>query len=253
MTAVAERTPAMVVHDRATSPNAIVELLRLALDKGLPVEALERLQALHERVSDRAAAIEFAEGMARFQSTCPPIQRTSTARILNDNGVLKYSYTYAELDEIATTIAPHLRDNGLSYTWDSETVGKDLKVTCILRHVNGHSVAAHFSCPIGGSSGMSEQQKHASTLTYARRQSLVQVLGLTTTEPDSDGQGDLEPITEAQAHDLEMLITETGGNVARFLAWAKVESLKDIPAKNFDTCIKTVRAMEAARAKGGQK
>jgi hypothetical protein len=232
---VSER-PLMEIH--TTTPGDIVSLLRLALEKGQPVEALEKLQALHERVSDRAAAIEFAEALAKFQSTCPPVKKTSTAKIMTDSGVLKYSYNYAELDEIAVTIAPHLQASGLSYTWDSEIADKMLKCTCILRHVNGHKVPAQFSCPIGGSPSMSEQQKYASTLTYARRQSLVQALGLTTTEPDTDGEGDMEPIDEEQAQDLEALIQEVGADKVKFLSWLGVRALTEIPAKNFDATVK---------------
>jgi len=174
----------LVVHQ--TSPSAIIDLLQVAIEHNLPVETLERLQALHERVSDRAAANEFARELAAFQEECPPIVKSSTAKVMTRGGV-NYSYKYAELDQIARTVRPLLARRGFSYTWDSDVRDMALHCVCILRHVNGHFEKANFSAPVESAAGMSEQQKHASALTYARRQSLVQVLGLTTTDPDTDG------------------------------------------------------------------
>ena len=235
----------LVVHQ--TTPNAIVELLHLAVEKNLPVEMLERLQALHERVSDRAATIEFARELAAFQDECPPIVKTSTAKVMTRGGVT-YSYKYAELDQIARTVRPLLARRGFSYTWDSDVRDKALHCVCILRHVNGHFEKANFSSPVESSAGMSEQQKHASALTYARRQALVQVLGLTTKEPDTDG-GNPEPISQEQADDLRALIEQAGAKLTRFLKWAKIERLEDLPARDYESAVNTVRATGEARQK----
>lgn len=238
---------AVVVHQ--TSPNAIIDLLQAAIEHKVPVEMLERLQALHERVSDRAAAMEFARDLASFQEECPPIKKRSTANVLTKGGS-RYSYKYAELDEIERTIRPHLAKRGLSYTWDSEFRERMLHVTCILRHVNGHSVSARFSAPVESPAGMSEQQKVASALTYGRRQSLVQVLGLTQTDPDTDG-ANAEPITQEQADDLQALIEEVGANMTRFLKWAKLERIEDLPARDYESAVNAIRAVgEQRKAKG---
>lgn len=230
---------AVVVHQ--TSPNAIIELLHLAVEHKLPVETLERLQALHERVSDRAAAIEFAQDLAAFQAACPPIAKTSTANVVTKGGA-RYSYKYAELDQIARTVRPLLAKRGFSYGWDSELRDKTLHCVCTLRHVNGHSEKANFSAPIDSAAGMSEQHKVASALTYARRQSLIQVLGITTADPDTDGASP-EPITQAQADDLRDLIEECGANLTRFLKWAKIERIEDLPTRDYESAVNAVRAV----------
>lgn len=241
---------AVVVHESPAPPaapgaDATMELLRLAIEKGVPVETLERLQALHERVSDRHARAEFAQAVARFQSSCPPIAKTSTASIATKSGV-RYSYQYAELDQIARTIAPHLRDVGLSYTWDSEIRDKLLVCRCTLRHVSGHAETASFTAPVESPAGMTEQQKVAAALTYARRQSLIQVLGLTTCDPDHDG-ATLQKITEQQAADLEALIDELKVDRARFLQWAEVDRLEDILVANYESAVRTIRNVAERR------
>ena len=130
-----------------------------------------------------------------------PIKKTSEAEILDREGGLKYRYKYAELDEIARTVVPILHKFGLSYSWDSSLAEGIMTVVCTLRHVNTYETTATFGCPTESKAGMSEQQKSAGALTFARRQSLIQVLGLTTCDPDNDGGGDTtigETITDPE-------------------------------------------------------
>jgi hypothetical protein len=214
------------------------------IERGTPVEALEKLVALHERVADRLAASEFADAMARFQARCPSIPKQSRAKITTKSGQ-QYQYTYAELDTIAQTIRPILHELGLSYTWDSHVVERTLECVCTLRHVNGHTVQATFSCSIDTASAMNEQQKVAASLTYARRQSLIQVLGLTTTDPDTDAQPDAT-IGESQQADLRALVLETAANEVKFLAFMGVESYAEIRAADY---ARAVAALEARRRK----
>ena len=155
----------------------IGSLLSLAIEKGLSVEGLEKLVALHERVMDRSAAQEFAQAMAQFQEECPPIRKTTTATITTKSGG-QYQYTYAELDEIARTVRPHLHKHGLSYSWDSACDDKMVSATCVVQHVNGHSRRAGFSAPVDTLAQMSGAQKYASALSFAKRQTLIQVLGV---------------------------------------------------------------------------
>lgn len=215
--------------ERIDNTTEVGGLLHLAVDKGVPVETLERIAALYREHQEREAAREFAADFAEFQQSCPPIQKSSTARVQTKSGTY-YEYRYAELDEIARTIGPHLHSRGFSYSWDSSE--QDGRITCIctLRHANGHHVSATFSAPVDGSPAMSAQQKAAGTLTYARRQSLVQALGLTTTE-DTDGSAEAAraDITDEQAQIIEALIVEVGADRDRFLAYLKVDDVPSIP------------------------
>ena len=67
-------------------PDQIAQLLQVAIDKNISVEAMEKLVELHERVSARQAASEFAAAMAEFQAECPSIPKTSTAKIVTQSG-----------------------------------------------------------------------------------------------------------------------------------------------------------------------
>jgi hypothetical protein len=220
----------------------------LALNRDEPGSLQDLLFALYERDADRRAAQEFNDAMARFQNECPPIPKTSEARITTKGGT-QYGYRYAELDEIAATIGPHLHKNGLSYSWDSSVEGEVLRVVCKLSHVNGHSREAVFSAPTANTNpGMSDLQKHAAALTFGRRQSLVQVLGLTTTDPDADG-ANVETITDRQIAALENMIEAAGAKRDRFLAYMGVESLDQIRAADFAQAVTALQRKKSEAAK----
>jgi len=242
MTAVATRSV------EPENPNTITALLTAAIDKKVPVETLEKLVALHERVADRLAAQEFADAMARFQAECPSIPKSSTAKIVTKSGV-SFSYNYAELDAIATIIRPILHKQGLSYSWDAKTENGVLCCVCTLRHVNGHAVTATFAAPVETSDRMSRSQNAGAALTYARRQALVQVLGLTTTDADTDAAPDTERITEQQVADLLALADEVKVDVKRILKAAHVERIEDVLATQYHPIIRTLekKRQEPAR------
>jgi len=214
------------------------ELFRMAIDKGLSVEGLEKLVTLHERVADRAAAQEFADALARFQRECPSIPQDAEAKIATKSGA-SYKYTYSKLPTIANTIREPLARENLSYSWDSKVENAIASANCILLHVNGHKRISTFSCPTETQSGMSPQQAVASAVTFCKRQSLVLVLGLTTTDADTDC-GDPEPletISEKQVADLEALADEVGADMGKFAAYIEkicgAKSLSEIPAGQF--------------------
>ena len=160
----------------------------------------------------------------------------------------------AELDHIAHVTRPVLVKHGFSYTWDSEMQGTALLCICHLHHIGGHSRSAKFVCPTDSTSAMSSQQRHAAALTFSKRQSLIAVLGLTTTDADTDGASP-DPITEEQARTIEdWLTTFDKPDRARFLSYMKAASVEQILARDYEkavtACREKAKAIEKAK-KGG--
>jgi len=209
------------------------DLMRAALDKGTEgVEALERLVALQERWEERNAARAFNDALRDFQRDCPAIKKSKTAQIVSKRSGSRWSYTFAPLEEITRTIRPILERYGLSYSWDSTVTDKALACVCTVRHVDGHSITATFSCPVEMSDQRSIAQNHAATLTYARRQSLVQALGLTTADDDHDGAPDADEadcIDDKEALALEARADDVGADKPALLKWAGAASFKEFP------------------------
>jgi hypothetical protein len=227
----------------------MARLLEAAIDKNVPVEALEKLVTLNERIADRHAAQEFNAALARFQRACPAIIKNVTAQIATKSGA-KFSYKYAPLDDIVAKIREPLHAEGLSYSWDS-SVNKEramLKVVCTVSHVNGHCRSASFEIPWETEAGMSQQQKFAAALSFGQRKSLEQALGISSGE-DTDGADPqrFEKITDSQAADLLALIQETKADKAKLLKWVGVASLEDIPAARF---AEVVAQLNRRRAQG---
>lgn len=250
--AVAVSTRGEAAHppaDRNGGTTDVDALVRIALERGdVAVDTIERLVALRERVEDRAAREAFVGAMSEFQAECPPISKNRTARVKTKTGG-SYSYGYATLAEIAETVRPILAGLGLSYTWDSVVEEGTIRVTCTLRHAHGHSETATFTAPTdAATSAMSKQQEVAAALTYGRRQSLVQVLGLTTADDDTDGRTTPpKTISEKQAAEISALIEHVGADRERFLQWIGVGAVDDIPAARHR---EAVQALERKRGQG---
>ena len=236
---LSEKHPVAVVPAPNADPASMQKLLDLAITTGVSVEALEKLVALHERVADRYAAQQFAADLAAFQADCPPVNRTRVANIATREGG-GFSYTYAPLDQIARTVNPLLAARGFSYSWDSVTADEIETVTCTLRHANGHSIASSFAAPVEArSKATSKAQNVSIAWTFARRQSLISVLGLTTADEDLDGQKaeQLHAISDDQATHITDLLRETGEKPKRFLAWLGVASVAEISTRDYNAAV----------------
>lgn len=243
----AERPFALTPVSAASGPAAVLALMAQAVAKGMAVDTMESLQRMYHAEQDRSAAREFADAMAQFQEACPAIPKSSTAKVTSKRTGATFGYTYAELDQIAETVRPHLHSLGMSFSWDSSLSDKMVTATCTLRHRNGHAATSHFSCPTDSESAMSGQQQHAAALTFAKRQSLIAVLGLTTTDADTgDAGASVERIGPKQAALLEALIQEVGTDKSRLLRWLGVAALADIPASDY---ARAVNALEKNRKK----
>lgn len=220
----------------------IGELLRSAVDKNLPVESMEKLVSLYERMADRMAVGEFNTAFALFKRDCPEIRKVKKAKITTKEGI-RFEYDFAPLEEICRVIDPVCAQHGFAYSWDSAIEDGKMAATCTLVHSGGHSRTSRFACPTESRSGMSEQQKHAGALSFAKRQSLTSVLGLCTVDPDIDGAG-VETISEKEVADLTSLITEVGADLGRFLKFCGVDSLEEIRSADYS---RAVKALEAKR------
>jgi len=232
---------------QADMPPQVFELFQMALAKGeAGVNALEKLVDLQDKIQRRNAEQEFHRALAEFQESCPPVQKSSTAKITT-NGGGGYSFTYADLEEIISTVRPHLSRNGFSFTFDSSVeASKLLTCTCTLHHAHGHSMSSKFTLPIENGSGASDQQKTGGALTYAKRQCLISVLGLALADPEEAGAKapPVEAINEAQRANILALLDETKVAPAKFCQRFNIVSVADLPVTLY---AEAVRLLEAKR------
>lgn len=161
------------------SPN---ELISQAIDKGLTVEALEKLMGLQERWDANQSRKMFFEAFTRFQSECPDLRKTKEVKFGNT------SYKYAPLADIARQINEPLKNCDLSYRWEIQDDEKTIVVTCLVSHVHGHTEKTQMTASPDTSGSKNPIQARGSAIEYLKRYTLIGSLGLTTADEDIDGR-----------------------------------------------------------------
>ncbi len=175
-----EETKEVVVSQREAE---VSNFITQAIGANTPVETMEKLFALHREAKADFAREQFVAALSLFQKEIPVIKKNK--KVLNKDA-RTVRYQYASLDSIAEQIKNAMAANGLSYTWEVENKPDFIKATCTITHKFGHHQTSSFEVPIGGDQYMTKPQAFASALTYAKRYSLCNALGLSTADEDTD-------------------------------------------------------------------
>ena len=236
MTAIEKAAEGTIVP---SAPLPSIELIvQQAIQQGRSgAELKEFLDFARELKADKAKA-EFQAAFAAFKAECPPIVKRSKSQFegVNKAGV-KGPRMYADLEDIMHIVEPVARNHGLTISWGESKVeahGNELlmMVPCVISHVGGHSISGSFPIAVDSKAGCSAQQKYGIASTYARRYSLVSVLGLIGVDADTDGAEpkDDKKITEKDALSLNDGLIEVKADIPAFLGIYKIEKLADLPA-----------------------
>lgn len=173
--------------ERPDTINSPTDLLRLAVEKGADVGTIERLMAVRRELQAAEAKKAFDESMGRFQAECPTIVKSKNVMEKNSDSV---RYRFAPLDHIVKVVRPLLQQYGFSYQIDAEVESGWVKAACRVTHNLGHSETSSFKVPVDPKSFMSEPQKFASALTFAKRYAFTNAFGILTGDHDNDGRTD---------------------------------------------------------------
>ena len=168
--------------DNVPAPLDADAILMRAVESGADISALERLIALREKIQAEEAQRAYFAALSQFQAKCPPIPKRREVR--DRSGGVRYRY--ANLEDIVSTIAPHLEQCGLSFTIKTEMNPEGLKAICEIHHVMGHKEVSTFWVPIDEDSYMNDAQKAGSANSYAKRYALMNALGILTADDDDD-------------------------------------------------------------------
>jgi hypothetical protein len=169
-------------------------LLVQAIQKGLPLEAIERLLAMRKELKAEWAKEQYFTALSDFQAQCPNIIKDKD--VFDRDG--KFRYSYAPLDVIVTAVKDALQANGFSYTIITSQSEKDVTAECHAHHRDGHSEVSQFTIPMDPKAYMNESQKIASAMSYAKRYSFCNAFGIMTSDQDDDAQGTGEPKKESR-------------------------------------------------------
>lgn len=235
-------TEVAVVND---STSLIDAISRAARDPQCDIDKMRGLFEMHRQMVRDDAERQFVMALTEFKLNPPDIIKGKQVKF----GATQYSH--ATLATVCAAVIDGLSRHGIAHRWKVDQPDGKVKVTCILTHRAGHSESTEMIGPPDDSGQKSAVQRIASTVTYLQRYTLLAATGLSTRDQtDDDGRGhshDEPTITQQQALDLETMIRDSGRDLTRFKAWAKVDSLTEILAKNYATCV--ARVQEAASAR----
>lgn len=165
---------------------AIQGFITQAIEKGLPVETMEKLFALREKAKAEFAKEEFVKAMANFQKECPVIEKTKA--VYEKGSTTKVRYKYAPLDSIVSQVKTPLANNNLSYDFLTEESDGFINIICTVTHALGHSKSSSFRIPIGTEAFMTDVQKYGARVTFGKRYSFCNALGILTGDEDIDAK-----------------------------------------------------------------
>ncbi len=163
--------------------NSVDTLIQKAIESNVPVESLQRLLLMRETLLKEKAKTAFIQAMSDFQKKCPVIEKKK--KVMNKDGTT-IRYKYAPIDSIVEQIQKPLGESGLAYTWTVKNETGKITATCKVTHIEGHSEESSFEIPIDSEGYMTAPQKVASALTFAKRYSLCNALGISTGDEDTD-------------------------------------------------------------------
>jgi len=157
-------------------------LLTKAIEKGLPVETLERLMVMRRELRAEAARDDYFIALSRFQKICPIVGKRAV--VMNKDEDDGERFRYAKLDHIVAEVKDALEECGFSYMIKTEQPEKSVKATCETHHVSGHSESTSFTIGIANSGYMNAAQEIATALAYSQRYAFKNAFGIITGEPD---------------------------------------------------------------------
>lgn len=124
---------------------------------------------------------ELAAALAAFQAEAPSVPKSKRATVPTKSGG-SYSYTYADLADVADVAYPVLAKHGLAFACGPELTPDGWALTGRLLHSSGEEVTG--TLPLHGRT----PQEMGSSLTYMRRYLLGCLTGIVT-DDDDDAQG----------------------------------------------------------------
>jgi hypothetical protein len=232
------------------SPASQLSHMLTSLDwQKIDAEKAKILLDVQLRVLDRQAKEAFDRAFVAMQPELPEIDKNGAIVI---KGVIRSRYSLFE--DIMAAIAGPLAKYGFGITFNTPDTGdlKSYKITCKLKHQDGHSEPYELRLPIDISEFRSAVQNSSSTISAGKRILLKEALNLV--ERGEDIPPELGFITADQVKDLETMILDSGADKKRFLRHFKLDRLEQMSKQDHKEAVRMLndklglkRARDAAK------
>lgn len=189
--------PQKVVRETEPSQPEMA-MIRLAIDKGAPIETIERLVALQEKMLARQAEIEFNEALNRVQS--------KIARVAPDLTNSQTSSKYASYAAIDRVIRPIYSEEGFSLSFSEEDCPKPehVRIICFVSK-GAHTRQYRKDMPSDGKGAkggdvMTKTHAAAAADSYAKRYLVKDIFNVAIGQDDTDGNVSTQEASDFIAH-----------------------------------------------------
>jgi hypothetical protein len=214
---------------------------KIAALPDVPVEKIEQLWSLHERMESARAKRAYLSDLALMQPELPVIEKKGAINTNekdkqgNKTGNQIKQSNYAKWEDVVEGIRPVMAKYGFSISFKTDQSDPArIAVTGTLGHREGHSESTTMSLPIDSSGSKNNVQGWGSSVSYGKRYVAFALLNIVARGEDDDGKSaGKDFITDEQANTLLTLIRDTKSDPQQFLEIAGVEMINDIPAANF--------------------
>lgn len=156
---------------------------RLATNPDVPVDKLERLIAMQERILAHNAKAEFDAAFAQMQGEIPIITERGEIAV---NGTVRSKY--ARFEDILAVVRPILQRHGFAIRHRNVFENGRIKIVGILSHRSGHSEEDEFVAKADDSGSKNAIQALGSTRSYGQRYTTIALLNIATSGADDDGR-----------------------------------------------------------------
>lgn len=219
---------------------------RIAMDPNIPLDRLEKMLDMKERMEDRAREDEerqakkaYFAAMSKCQSELPVV--------IKNRGNDHTKSRYADLAAIEEQAMPTIHKHGfaVSFQPDGYNGNGELRILWEISHAEGHARNGVGEIPVDGAGAQGKVNKtgtqaFGSTATYGRRYLLCMLFNISTGD-DLDGNKpsarNQERINNEQLANIRRLIEETDTDIEQFCNRGKVEALPDILAADYENAV----------------
>jgi hypothetical protein len=167
------------------------DLLRVAIDKDLALDKLEKILELQERWEKNEARKAYVRAMSLFKQDPPLIVKDRRVAYRNKAGQI-VKYDHASLAQVVAQCVEGMARCGLHHSWAVLQHEGKITVTLTITHELGHCESVSMTSSPDDSGSKNSIQAIASAITYLERYTLLMGLGLAPAD-DDDGEGADQP------------------------------------------------------------
>ena len=185
-----------------TNPtNPLVVLVEKMIEKGTPMDQLEKILDMAERWERNQAADVFAQAITAFQADMGAV--TKVRPVKNKAGQLLYYF--ADFCDVMDVVQPLASKHGIVITFDTGFEDKRLKVTCNIR-VGTHVEHAHAYVSVPAIPNANETQMDGGAIAFGKRYAVCAGLGIRIKGEDNDAHMGDPTLTDDQTATINNLL-----------------------------------------------